>query len=300
MHCTCNLLHVFYNSTIVQLYGWMQGNGDSGAGNSTTVREPTELSTDSLDLAALLANLPYAGTGVSTDRKVPAGWSKEEDTALIEAYARAFDLDDDEDDWDSVTNLMACGMTNSISYTSGGSRSKKACKRRFQRLITDVHGLKEAIEEHVLARVCSADDGGARDEGGGHHHHHHQQQHQQQQRRQQRRQQRPRLGRHVRVRLPGILPLRCLRCRRMRPSPCLVSMCWLLAGSTHTTLVTWANASSSKSFNASRSSSTSIRSSCTTAIHVHVFEGSCPDSQNRCSSNQLTKFIPLPTNEPRP
>ena len=264
-----------------------EGQQHSGAGNSST-----EFSTDRLDLTALLANLPYAGTRVSTDGKASVGWSKEEDTALIEAYARAFDLDDDEDDWDAVTN--------SISYRSGGSRSKKACKKRFQRLLVDVHGLKEAIEEHVLARVCSADDGGARDEGGGHHHHHHQQQHQQQQRRQQRRQQRPRLGRHVRVRLPGILPLRCLRCRRMRPSPCLVSMCWLLAGSTHTTLVTWANASSSKSFNASRSSSTSIRSSCTTAIHVHVFEGSCPDSQNRCSSNQLTKFIPLPTNEPRP
>lgn len=118
----------------------MKGSCDSGAGNSST-----EFSTDSLDLTALLANLPYARTGVSTDGKASVSWSKEEDTALIEAYARAFDLDDDEDDWDAVTK--------SISYRSGGSRSKKACERRFQRLLVGKH--KAVIDEDTLSPVVT-------------------------------------------------------------------------------------------------------------------------------------------------
>ena len=82
------------------------------------------------------------GTGGTEGTEHNLSWSKEEDEALVEQYMLAFDLEDEDDDWQAIADAL------------GGRRSKKSCKARFKRLIKNDPVLCQELEERVLDAAC--------------------------------------------------------------------------------------------------------------------------------------------------
>ena len=81
-------------------------------------------------------------TGGTEGTEHNLSWSKEEDEALVEQYMLAFDLEDEDDDWQAIADAL------------GGRRSKKSCKARFKRLIKNDPVLCQELEERVLDAAC--------------------------------------------------------------------------------------------------------------------------------------------------